>query len=414
MRTAPRQNVIVVGCGDHYRSNVAATLAAMEAAGEIAVVATVDRRPFASPNGAPHVLRRDGQTLSDCLQPFCALDPVVVLAHAHEFHLPDARDLVAAGFRVLVEKPYAIGRVDMAAFRDLVREHPRQVAPIESFVVMRAIPLLYAAGLVAPDTFYAQGRGGLEVLAPGRTLADLRGSLRSIGRPRMILTDLLEGQGERGRFEHRGVQYADSRVGIGVILDMVLHSVGPLYALESLAGALPPASKVVVRTAVCDRFVRHAAAAYGVTRQHVPETYAEVDFMTASGVPVLVCAGKYVLPQTTQRRLVIVGDEGEAFLDITTCTLSIGLQEETPRPVLRLPGGGGLGYRAVLLACLGMLAGETLYRFDPAEAALRANELSLDLHLRAVGEAADRPTYAEGERPGAILGARCTQQPVPG
>jgi predicted dehydrogenase len=407
-------NLIVVGCGDHYQSNVAATLAAMEAAGEIAVVATVDRRPVAAPGGTPHVVRRDGQSLAECLRSFAALDPVVFLAHAHEFHAPDARDLVAAGFRVIVEKPYAISPADMAAFRVLVKEHPRSVAPVESFAVMRAIPLLYAAGLVEPDAFYTRGPGGLRVAAPGLALAEVRGSLRAIGRPRLMLTDVLEGQGERGRFEHRGVQYADSRVGIGVILDMALHSLGPLYALESVTGVLPPASEVAVRTAVCDRFVRHAAAAHDVPPRFVPETYAELELSTAAGVPVLVCVGKYVLPQAIQRRLVIVGDEGEALLDLTTCTLSIGTRERTPRPVLSLPCAGALGYRAALLACLGMLAGDTLYGFDPAEAALRANELCLDLHQRAIEQAADRPSYSEGALPGAILGARYTRRPRPG
>jgi predicted dehydrogenase len=407
-------NLIVVGCGDHYQSNVAATLAAMQAAGEIAVVATVDRRPFAAPGGTPHIVRRDGQSLAECLQPFGALDPVVFLAHAHEFHAPDARDLVAAGFRVIVEKPYAISPADMAAFRVLVREHPRRVAPVESFAVMRAIPLLYAAGLVEPDTFYTRGPGSLQVPATGPTLAEVRGTLQAIGRPRMVLTDVLEGQGARGRFEHRGVQYADSRVGIGVILDMALHSLGPLHALESVTGVLPPAPEVSVRTAVCDRLVRHAADAHGVPPRFVPETYAEIELSTATGVPVLVCVGKYVLPQAIQRRLVIVGDQGEAFLDLTTSTLSIGTREGTPRPVLSLPCAGALGYRAVLLACLGMLAGETLYGFDPAEAALRANELCLDLHQRAVEQAAERPSYAEGVFPGAILGARCTHPPCPG
>ncbi len=402
------ENLIVVGCGEHYRVNVAPTLVTMGAAEEVKLVATVDRRPlncdFVSPgHSVPHVLRQTGQSLVTCLKAFRNQDPVVLLAHSHDWHASDARDLVGGGFRVILEKPYAIKPSGLSAVRELVSANPHQIALAEYYLMMKAAPLLHAAGQLKPDSFYIRESGYLQVEADGRTLEDTLGILQSIGRPRMVFADVLEGEGATGRFEHRGLQFADSRVGIGVILDLAIHALAPLYALEGSLGRIPPASGLAVGTAVCDSFVRYAESTYGVPVQFVPETYAELAFTTSTGVLIVLCVGKYVLPNANQRRVLIVGDEGEALLDLSTCTLSLAPRDHCPSPILSSPKKPQSKYRAVLRACFLTLRGASPYTFSPSDVAIRSNDLCLSLYSRASEDASVRQRYNQGALPGTIL-----------
>ena len=68
-------NLVVVGCGDHFQSNVGPSLAFLEAAGKVKVIATLDlqplpRRPAFLADSVPHIVRPQGQSLASALGPY--------------------------------------------------------------------------------------------------------------------------------------------------------------------------------------------------------------------------------------------------------------------------------------------------------------------------------------------------------
>jgi predicted dehydrogenase len=403
------ENLIIVGCGEHFRANMGPTLASLEAAGLASVIATVDmqaltEKPAFLKGPVPHIIRSQGESLARSLREYRGADPVVVLAHSHDCHAPDALDLVSDGFRVILEKPYALKTSDLSFIRDVIRRTPERLALAEYYLMMKSAPLLHAAGLLRPGSFYLREPGYLEGVGEKTpAVENLVGLLDSIGRPRMVYVDLLEGERLTGRFEHRGRQFADNRVGIGVILDLAIHALAPVAALEGLLGSLPPSSGVSLATAVCGTFLGNAGSSYEVPPQFVPETYAELSFTTSLGIPVICAVGKYVLRNENQRRLLIVGDEGEALLDMSNCTLSVARTDKCPAILLRSPKRAETKYQAVFRACLLTLAGETPYNFNASEVALRSNEFTLELHSRACEQGVGRCQYPAGAPPGTVL-----------
>ena len=174
-------------------------------------------------------------------------------------------------------------------------------------------------------------------------------------------------------------------------------------ALETLIGRLGPSSPSQVRTAVCSEFLSFARRRYQVPTYFVPETYAELRFLTSLGTPVFVCLGKYVLPGVNQRRLLIVGDEGYAILDLSSCTLSIGLRDTYAKPVLISPKLRESKYVAVLRSCLDHLKGQSPFKFDSTDICLRANELALCAFSLSRAEASRRTTYRQSATPREIF-----------
>lgn len=400
------RDVIVIGCGEHYRLNVGPSLSMMQAAGEINLIATVDVRAPGTPifpalNSIPHVIRQDHQSLSACLSQYRDRKPVAILAHPHEYHAADASDLLVAGFDVILEKPYAITSDDLETVRHLVSRYPLQIALAEYYLMMKAAPLLQCAGLLNADSFYLTEPGYLE--SPEIPVENAAGMLASIGRPRTVLLDILEGEGTTGQFEHRGRQFADSRRGAGVILDLALHALAPLMALNEWLGCIPTDVNPAVEAAVCGQYLRFARNTYGVPAQYVPETYAELSFATTKGVSISVAVGKYVPPGRNQRRLIVIADEGEAILDLTSCELSVGFGDELPSPLLKSPKDAGSKYRAVIRACLAQLGGNSPYRFSSNEISLRSNEVALNISIQAHRRNAVRKVYEANTRPGEIL-----------
>jgi len=415
----PSENLVIVGCGEHFQKNVGPTLATMEAVGEVRVTATVDlksrdpelkflRRPV------PHVIRAPGVQLSSCLQEYKVDHPVVLLAHSHDWHASDALDLISAGFRVIVEKPYAITRSDLYLMREVARTHPQSLALAEYYMMMKAAPLLQYAGLLTSGSFYLHDDSYLRSAIEGSDVQSFAGALDRIGRVRMVYVDVLEGDGETGSFHHRGRQFADNRSGIGVLLDLAIHAIAPVIALESNFGLLPPSGEVLLDTAVCSEFVKFAEQKYGVPSRFVPETYAELAFSTSTGVLAVVAVGKYVLSSSNQRRLFIVGDEGEAFLDMSSCTLRVAAGDGDSKAFLFSPKEAESKYRAVFRASLAQLNGDSPFTFDARDVALKANEWIFDLHSRATEDSSSRRLYRAGSSPGIILtrrpslGARAT------
>lgn len=400
-------NLIVVGCGEHFQSNVGPSLVSLERAGLAKAIATLDLQPRASgfPSAdVPHIIRPRGQSLHSLLKPYAEKNPAIFLAHAHDCHASDSLDLLSHGFRVILEKPYALTASDLSLLSDALRDGPRRLALAQYYLMMQSSPLLHLAGLIRPDSFYLRESGFLERLDGKDTpLEDLVGVLGAIGRPRMLYVDLLEGEDTTGCLEHRGRQFADSRVGIGMILDLALHALAPVIALEGLFGSLPPSADVSVETAACDEYVRFANARYGVPPPFVPETYAEVALTTSLGIPVNVTVGKYVLRNENQRRLLIVGDSGQALLDMSNATLTFGRGDARPTALIRAPKSADTKYFSVIRACLLELAGESPYNFDASRVALQSNIFTAELHRRSCDQGLTRRQYPRSAAPGTIL-----------
>ena len=219
-----------------------------------------------------------------------------------------------------------------------------------------------------------------------------------------MCVDVLEGKGKTGRLDHRGRHYADTRVGIGVILDLGIHALAPLMSLESRIGRLRRESLVRLRTAICGRFLRSVQRRYKVPSPFVPETYAELLLQTTTGVRVLISLGKYLPKGENQRRLLLVGSEGVAILDMSSCTLSLGLRDQCPATILKSPKLKDSKYVAVLRCCLEYLQGRSPFKFDEFDICLRANELALHAYARSRCRGRARKKYATGSPPGAVFG----------
>ena len=189
--------IVIVGCGDHYKSILGPSLASMTQTGIAQVVATVDIKNINdSPGGvilqAPHLIREHGQKLHELLCDFKCPNTVVVLAHAHDWHCRDAIDLVKTGFSVIIEKPYGLSLNETGTLRELAHSHPRQIAFAEYYLMMKAVPLLHAAGLLRSNSFFLNDPNHLiQADLEDANLANKHGILHKIGRPRFVYVDVL-------------------------------------------------------------------------------------------------------------------------------------------------------------------------------------------------------------------------------
>ena len=402
------ENLVVIGCGNHYASILAPSIAILEALGELSLLATVDIRPGSGlhpsiEHPVLHLVRKPEQPLSAILGDFRKHDPVVFLGHSHEWHTSDAADLLSAGFRVIIEKPYAITYDQLYTLRGLLQLFPGRVALAEYYLMMKATPLMHSAALLKQDSYLLCEPG---FLVSDEAIESTRGSIGAIGRPRMVYCDILEGHGETGRFDHRGAQYADARRGGGIILDLGVHALAPLLALEGIVGEIPARADLEVRSATAESYQRFARASCAVPEEHIPETYSEIRLETTYGVPVVISIGKYVLPNRNQRRLVIVGDTGIAVLDLSSCSLAIGQGESTPVVRLTSPKRPESRYVPVLRTSIACLSGVTPYTFDATEVAVRSQELALEARIASARYSrGSRPVYMDSALPGTILRA---------
>jgi predicted dehydrogenase len=188
-------DLIVVGVGDHYSRILGPSIDKLQQQEFIRLVATVDVRP-ANPElhslGAVHLIRNPDGPLSDLLRPFAKDDPLVYLAHAHTWHAKDAIDLTRAGFRVAIEKPYAVSLEEMHELESHMRASPHRFFLSEYYLVKSA-PLLHAFQMVAGESFLVREAGFLRAGSKW-PLNDLV-LVNLIGRNPVLLSRYLGGRG---------------------------------------------------------------------------------------------------------------------------------------------------------------------------------------------------------------------------
>ena len=379
------KNLIMVGMGDYWKSIAKATLQTMETESLTHLLSTVDIKPREEEEIFPaeHRIRASDQLLSALLADLKDQDPVVILGHANDLLTPDAQDLAEHGFSVLVEKPYAINQEQLQVLKSVIAENPTKISLAEYYLTMKAVPLLVAAGKIKRESFYFAKDGllkaheGLPSFAT--TPQNLAGKLQEcVGKPTYIYSDILEGEGNTGKVSHRGIALVDITRGGGMLQDLGVHALSPLVALEDYIGQIDPNFyEGKVKTALCDEYQAWAAHHFGLDEKNIGESYAELSFATSSGVLIKVAVGKYVLKQRNQRRIVIVGDEGQAMLDMSRCVLHLSYGDDSFKKVLEAPKLPASKYYSVIRSGLELLYRKNPFTFDAASIALKAQEITL-------------------------------------
>ncbi|MBZ9577532.1 hypothetical protein KJA13_00630 [Patescibacteria group bacterium] len=385
-----RKKIIIVGTGEHYKNILSPSLDIMKKEGSFELLTTVskespaDLKKTKSFRKVEHRIRKRSEKLSSLLSDFKNQNPVVILSHINELHTPDAYDLVKNGFKVMIEKPYCLNRSQFEVMRNLINRHPDKIGLLEYYLMMKSIPLLILAGMVKKDSFYFKKEGLLKIhkglYSFVNNVDELSGRIKEfIGTPKFILVDVLEGEGNVGRLDHRGAFLCDRRKGGGMIQDLGIHALSPLFALEDYIGNIGSFKKGNMRIAKCKEYVDMAKRKFGLSDKYLGETYAEIEFSTSKGVQVMVSVGKYVLNNKNQRRIVIVGSEGRVYFDLSSCTLFVSTGENSEMKILEIPKKPGCKYYSVLKAALEVLEGHNPFSFNATLAALRTQSFILNI-----------------------------------
>lgn len=382
------EQIIVIGTGEYGLQLLGPTLQLLQQEGRIEVAATVDikqrpQTPYYT--GVGHRIREPEQELSDLLGDLIDREPIVILGHSNDYHTPDTLDLIKNGYRVMMEKPFAVSVEELDMLEAGIEQQPGRVALLEYYLMMKAAPVLVAAGLMDFQSFYYQKSGIIEPRGElvNKGWESIHGKLEEmIGKPLAVYLDILEGEkkyGGTGRVDHRGPHLVDLRIGGGMLQDLGVHGLSILFALEKYLGTIDPHFiNGVVRVARVEEYNTFAREVHHIPDAHIGESYAELAFSTATSVPVSVRVGKYVLDNRNQRRLVIVGDQGTLHHDLSTCQLSITQGDQSRGVLLEAPKTSDSKYYPVIRAGLEILQRNTPYRgFDATTVALHAQELVL-------------------------------------
>lgn len=373
------RNLIIVGLGDYYKKILEPTLQKLHQENRAVLIATVDIYPRTDSSDVFHVVR-NGEPLSQLLQEFKHKDPIVILAHANHMHVSDTIDLCSHGFKVALEKPYALNVESLRTLFNAVNSELYFL--IEYYVMMKAIPLLLGYGLVDTKSFYCTDSvvKPLEFLVSKHmTIDDFAGSLPDIvGDIESVHVDLLEGEGDTGTLQHRGVSLVDIRAGGGMIQDLGIHALAPIYAISGYLGSLKytPDHKSL-NIAKCVDCVTMAKEKFNLPDSSVGETYASFTLSSKTGVPVTVRLGKYVFGDRNQRGISIQGKKSKLYLDLNNPKLFIN-----DIPALEVTKDQ-FKYYPVIRAMIDYFETKPLFTFPVNKASAKAQEAVLNVQSEA-------------------------------
>ena len=179
-------------------------------------------------------------------------------------------------------------------------------------------PLFLLSGMINKDSFYLEGE---EVFRGKDFVNDLKnyvGKLEEIlGVPVSLKVKILEGRGDSGKLDLRGAHVFDSRRGGGMIQDMGIHSLIPLFGLENYLGRVDKSfANGEVKVAACGEFMEMAKKRYNLPERFIGETYAEMNLVTGKGIPVNISVGKYIADGPSQKNLILQGTKGKIDLNM--------------------------------------------------------------------------------------------------
>src|SRR3989338_9244424 len=324
------RHLVMVGTGDYWKGLVKPSLEVLTAQGLISGVTTVDVEK--DPESPDHIVRDDGQPLSEIVDSLEQEEPYVLLSHPNQLHTLDAEEVLEnakSNPRILIEKPYAINEMQFNDLGGLLTEHPQRIALLEYYLKMKGVPLLVFGGAIKPASFYFDDNGILKVRSEGHNKRTFNDQFETMmGKPLFVVSDVLEGEGSYGTVAHRNLSLVDTRLGGGMIQDLGLHALTPLMGLEHSIGTIDVSNLQGIRVAYCEEY-KAAAKERGVPEEYVGESYAELDLCTGKNVPVRVRLGKYVENGQNQRRIIIVGTRGTVLYDMTNNVLAFQRGDKT-------------------------------------------------------------------------------------
>ena len=366
--------IIIVGTGHHFQRNLTSVISRLKNTGQIKLLATVDilnRGEAGYLNKTRHV-KRNSKPIHTQLAEFKIDDPLVILGHTNSLHAKDAFDLLSHGFRVAVEKPYALNSKSLHKFLEVGGKN--RYALLEYYLTMKSAPLLLGFGELDLKSFYLSEW----LIKPLPALADYTHSVEGfsnkltdiIGTIGRVEVEVLEGKGETGTLEGRGIDTIDTKFGGGMIQDMAINAIAPLLALKKTIGSFSRDNGFSVHTAYCREYLSMTKRRFALPAQRAGETYVEVAFKTNKKINILIRFGKYVFGDRNRRGILISGSKGEAYLDMNDCRLYIN-----GRPVL----GIDKSYYPVIRAAIAETSNESLFNFNAAKVAVEAQDLVFDI-----------------------------------
>ena len=376
------ENIIVVGTGDLYYRFLAPSLKVMEERNEAKILFTVDIRekPFPDrdfPN-VPHLIRKKDEKLSLLLNEYQDKNPIVYLGHSHEHHYHDSIDLVSNGFRVLLEKPYALNKDQLEGLKKILVLHPKKLVFVEYYLKRKAIPLLILHGLVKKDSFYHTSEDVLRSEEFGKHF-ELSGKIKElIGEPISVQVQFLEGKSDSGRLDHRGRHLFDREIGGGMIHDLGLHSISSLFVLEDYFGKINLDQEVDVETGLNLEHLAYAKEMHNLQEKDVAETCSLFRFTTDKKVLVEIAVGKYVKDRPDQKGMHIIGTNGEIKIDWYNNFAQIYNGDDSNYK-LDLINSKNLRYYPVIKTGIDILNNKSPFTFDLHEPLLKSQEFILNI-----------------------------------
>jgi predicted dehydrogenase len=387
--------LILVGAGEYYQKILIPALKLLKEKGLAYPLLTIDIQARKDAGdfffgSLEHRIRKPGESLSQMLQDLAPLKPVVILGHANQMHVSDTEDLAGAGFTVLLEKPFALSVEELSRLRRVVESARGKTGMVEYYLTMKSAPLFALTGqLDAKSFFFAEG-----LMQSSKNLPPLG----VLGEIRSVVVEVLEGEGQVGRLDHRGAHLVAKKLGGGMIQDLGIHAFAPLVPLESWIGELQSAT-ITTKTGKCQQYLEMAKKNFNLDPAEVAESYAEISLSTSKRVPVIIRIGKYS-PNKNRKVLKVIGERGEIELDLVNPRVSVTTGESKYPDIFTLPHTKEK-YYPVLRSSLLELAGRSPYTFSISGAALKAQELVLSALKASEGSA--EHVYEAGAEPEEIF-----------
>ena len=377
------ENIIIVGTGECYNYLFSEPLYLLHKLGLLRVLSTVDIVPQNPKRhdlfrGVEHRIRKRPQKIHEVINDLKSFNPIVILIHGSEYHVIDSIELLDAGYRTIVEKPYCIDPNSAPVMKQALINYPTRISLAEYYLAMKSTPLMALAGKIKQNSFYFAERF-IFSLPENSILKNVYDKfLDIIGTPTSICVHIIEGIMDGiGKVDHRGPHLTDIRLGGGMIQDLAIHAFAPLFALEDLIGKIDITfSDGNIFVARSIEYINMAEQKYGLDLENIGESYAEISFRTSFGIPVTIKVGKYF--KNNIRHFTIQGKKGKAILDLNNCHLNL-----CPNQIDSPYSGGYIGckksYLPVIKNCLEELSGNSPFLLPVSVAAWKAQELILNI-----------------------------------
>ncbi|MEK6927746.1 MAG: hypothetical protein AABX11_04905 [Nanoarchaeota archaeon] len=379
-------NLVIVGVGDLYNRFVEHALKYMVDKKELNVLATIDIKDKPKDSlDCPHILRKSNEKLSVILAPLKQFNPLVFLGHPNNLHLSDAKDLLSNGFKVLIEKPYAINNQELKELPLLIEKYPEKIVLLDYYLKRKAIPLMILGGIIDKDSFYLNESDIWEKDTSLSNIKELYSTFDEIiGKPNLVYIGLLEGAEDSAKVEHRGEHIINWEKGGGMIQDLGLHASALLFALEPYIGKIDKTfSNGTVKIAREKGYIVSAQQKYNLSLDKLGETYAEIKLQTDKSADIIIKIGKYLQNNPVEKKMLIKGDKGELNMDFYTNTFSIKSKSSKIKKTYVLNNNKNMRYYPVIQSAIKLFSSNPPLSSNLKNILLSAQELVISINHKA-------------------------------